>query len=207
MTYVRPSQPRATSKTLMFKRLAGATLIAMLSVSVLGPTQAARVCEAAAVTAAGAPWSVDEVFDLPAGTWASGAQAGPELLRRVTNAGRRSGRDAVLASWSAAKGPRLVRMRVTAYCPCDICCGPKAMGITASGRPVAADNGRFVAADPVLAFGTRLLVPGYNQGRPVRVLDRGGAIRGLSLDVYFDSHDRAREWGVRWLPVAILPAR
>jgi 3D (Asp-Asp-Asp) domain-containing protein len=195
---------------LLFKRLAGATLIAALSLSVLGPTQVAPVCEAAAVTAE-TSWSVDEVFDLPAGTWASDAPAGPELLREATRARRGRGGNAVLASWSAgaaaAPGARVVRMRVTAYCPCDICCGPKAMGITASGRPVAADNGRFVAADPVLAFGTRLVVPGYNRGRPVRVLDRGGAIRGLSLDVYFDSHERAREWGVRWLPVAILPGR
>jgi 3D (Asp-Asp-Asp) domain-containing protein len=116
----------------------------------------------------------------------------------------------MLASWSApaaARGASVILMRVTAYCPCDICCGPKAMGITASGRPVAADHGRFVAADPVLPFGTRLVVPGYNGSSPVRVLDRGGAIRGRSLDVYFDSHERAREWGVRWLPVAILPGR
>jgi 3D (Asp-Asp-Asp) domain-containing protein len=203
MTYVRPSQLRATSKASLFKRLAGATLIATLSLSVLGPTRVARVCEAAAVTA-NAAWSVDEVFDLPAGTWA------PELLRPATSARRRSGSDAMLASWSApaaARGASVILMRVTAYCPCDICCGPKAMGITASGRPVVADHGRFVAADPVLPFGTRLVVPGYNGSSPVRVLDRGGAIRGRSLDVYFDSHERAREWGVRWLPVAILPGR
>jgi 3D (Asp-Asp-Asp) domain-containing protein len=107
---------------------------------------------------------------------------------------------ALLTSWAwSDRWPR--RMLVTAYCPCTICCGPLAAGITASGKPVTANGGLFVAADPEVAFGTMLVIPGYNRGRPVPVYDRGGAIRGNRIDVYFDSHEVARRWGRRWLEV------
>ena len=99
--------------------------------------------------------------------------------------------------------PRIIRMEVTAYCPCSRCCGPNAAGITASGEHVSANDGRFVAADTSLPFGTRIIIPGYADA-PVPVLDRGGAIRGNRLDVYFDSHEAALEWGRQTLDVAIL---
>lgn len=94
-------------------------------------------------------------------------------------------------------------MRVTAYCPCSKCCGRWADGITASGKPVTANGGRFVAADKTIPFGTLVTVPGYADGEPVPVLDRGGAIRGDRLDVFFLSHDEALEFGIRWLDVQI----
>ncbi|MDD4889278.1 MAG: 3D domain-containing protein [Phycisphaerae bacterium] len=101
---------------------------------------------------------------------------------------------------------RTVRMRVTAYCACERCCGPNACGITASGARISADGGRFVAADTsVLPFNTRVIVPGYAGDIPVRVLDTGGAIRGRRLDVYFRSHRAAQAWGVRNVDVQILP--
>jgi len=88
--------------------------------------------------------------------------------------------------------------RVTAYCPCKQCCGPKAKGITASGKPVTANGGRFCAADKSVPFGTMLDIPGYGT---VPVLDRGGAIKGRRLDVYFPTHKEALRWGVKWLRV------
>lgn len=107
---------------------------------------------------------------------------------------------AFLAAILPGRWPR--RMIVTAYCPCTECCGPNARGITASGRPVSANGGKFVAADRDLPFGTLLVIPGYNDGRPTEVLDRGGAIRGDRLDVFFPTHEQARRWGVRRLHVA-----
>lgn len=91
--------------------------------------------------------------------------------------------------------------RVTAYCPCSICCGKYADGITASGRPVTHNGGRFVAAPKSMKFGTMLSIPGYNGSRPVPVLDRGGKIGEGRLDVFFDSHDEALQWGVQHLKV------
>ena len=99
------------------------------------------------------------------------------------------------------------RMVVTAYCPCTECCGPNAVGITASGKPVSANGQRFVAADRSVPFGTMLTIPGYTGGRPVEVLDRGGAIRGNRLDVYFPTHREARQWGVRKLVVDAVEKR
>ena len=101
--------------------------------------------------------------------------------------------------------PRVIWMEVTAYCACKKCCGPRAQGVTASGRPVSHNGGRFVAADTrLLKFNTKLIVPGYADGAAVPVIDRGGAIKGTKLDVYFASHQEARQWGRRWVPVTVL---
>jgi len=97
---------------------------------------------------------------------------------------------------------KIVRMRVTAYCPCERCCGEYADGITANGHRI--DRGdRFVAADRRYAFGTEMVIPGYYGGEPVRVLDRGGAIKGDRLDVFFNTHAEALQWGVRYLDVKV----
>lgn len=99
---------------------------------------------------------------------------------------------------------RTILMEVTAYCPCTLCCGPQAQGITASGKDVSYNDGRFVAADTsVLPFGTRLVIPGYADDQPVEVIDRGGAIKGNKLDLYFDSHDDALQWGRQFVEVTI----
>jgi len=111
--------------------------------------------------------------------------------------------DAAPAGRAEDSRRRIVRMRVTAYCPCKICCGPKAHGVTASGKPVAANGGRFVAADRPIPFGTLITVPGYANGQPVPVLDRGGAIKGNRLDVYFPTHRQALAWGVKYLDVEV----
>ena len=100
-------------------------------------------------------------------------------------------------------GPRkTVTMRVTAYCPCAKCCGTSSPGITASGE--TADT-PLVAAPRHLPFYTWLIVPGYNNNRPVQVLDRGGTIKGNCLDVLFPTHQEALNWGVKYLQVEILP--
>jgi 3D (Asp-Asp-Asp) domain-containing protein len=113
-------------------------------------------------------------------------------------------RPADAAGPPAAKA-RTVRMMVTAYCACTKCCGPNAQGITASGKPVSYNQGRFVAADrDVLRLGQKLSIPGYHDGRAVEVLDTGSAIKGNRLDVYFPSHRRALEWGRQWLDVTVV---
>ena len=101
-------------------------------------------------------------------------------------------------------GAQVIRMEVTAYCPCVKCCGAGAHGVTASGLPVSHNNGRFVAADVrKLPFGTRLVVPGYDASA-VEVIDKGGAIKGNRLDVYFPTHKEALKWGRRTLDVIVL---
>jgi len=90
---------------------------------------------------------------------------------------------------------------VTAYCSCERCCGKKpghpAYGITASGKRIRVG---MCAADPSIPFGPVINVPGY--GRAV-VEDRGGAIRGHRLDIYFPTHAQALRWGRQTLTVTI----
>ena len=71
-------------------------------------------------------------------------------------------------------------------------------GTTASGR--AAGHG-IVAVDPaVIPLGTHLFIPGY--GRAVAG-DTGGAIRGRRIDLGFDSHRQATQFGRRPLIVYV----
>jgi 3D (Asp-Asp-Asp) domain-containing protein len=119
--------------------------------------------------------------------------------------------DAVTASATLPSGTdsvahrlRIIRMEVTAYCPCPRCCGENAQGITASGHDVSYNNSHFVAADTeVLPFGTKLVIPGYT-GAPVEVIDRGGAIKGNKLDVFFPTHEEALQWGRQFLDVTVV---
>jgi 3D (Asp-Asp-Asp) domain-containing protein len=109
------------------------------------------------------------------------------------------------AASTSTASPNVVWMTVTAYCPCPICCGKGAHGVTASGKPVTANYGHFVAAPAQFSFGTKLIIPGYDHTREVPVLDRGGAIKGDCLDVFFPDHEMAKKWGRQRLPVTIVP--
>jgi 3D (Asp-Asp-Asp) domain-containing protein len=100
---------------------------------------------------------------------------------------------------------RIMDMRVTAYCPCEKCCGEWADGITANGHSISQGD-RFVAADRRFEFGTEMLIPGYNNSDTVKVFDRGGAIYDNRLDVFFNTHQEALEWGVQYLDVKIYTA-
>jgi len=97
---------------------------------------------------------------------------------------------------------QIIKMRVTAYCPCEKCCGEYSDGVTACGHRIQPGDA-FVAADKNYAFGTQMSIPGYNNNQPVKVLDRGGAIRGDRLDVFFHSHEEALQWGVKHLDVKV----
>ena len=95
-----------------------------------------------------------------------------------------------------------VKMRVTAYCPCPKCCGKYSDGVTASGHRIKSGD-CFVAADKKHPFDTEMIIADYNNDKPVKVLDRGGAISENKLDVFFDSHQKALEWGVRYVNVKV----
>ncbi|MFN7019709.1 MAG: 3D domain-containing protein [Phycisphaerales bacterium] len=99
---------------------------------------------------------------------------------------------------------RTIWMTVTAYSPDARSCGKWADGITSSIHNVHTNGGKLVAADSrVLPLGSMVSVPGYDQANVVPVLDRGGAIKGNKLDLLFPTHEAARKWGVRHLPVTV----
>lgn len=95
------------------------------------------------------------------------------------------------------KAKKTITMVVTAYCSCRKCCG-KTDGITASG--VKAKQGVTVAADTRFPFGTKLEI----DGKIYTVQDRGGAIKGNLIDLYFESHQSALNFGRQTKEVTIL---
>lgn len=113
------------------------------------------------------------------------------------NSGRRRSSEANCVS---PAGSIIRRMRVTAYTNNNACCYPYNDGITASGKPVTANGGKFCAADPSIPFGTLITIPGYGT---VPVLDRGGAIKGDRFDIFLSSMSAAKIWGVQHLDVVI----
>ena len=95
-------------------------------------------------------------------------------------------------------------MLTTAYSPDARSCGKWADGYTASGYSVWTNGMKLVAADTrILPFGTLVTIPGYNGGRPVPVLDRGGKIKGNRLDLLYPTHDIALQWGAQRLAVDV----
>jgi len=50
----------------------------------------------------------------------------------------------------------------------------------------------------VIPFGTKVYVEGYGYAT---ARDRGGAIRGNRIDLFFESESEARRWGLRTVKV------
>lgn len=93
--------------------------------------------------------------------------------------------------------------KVTAYCPCEKCCGKDlddpAYGITSTGT--VATQGRTIAVYPSqIPYGSTVLVDGVEYIAE----DCGGAIKENRLDIYYDSHQDALEWGVRYCEVSVI---
>lgn len=84
--------------------------------------------------------------------------------------------------------------KITAYCGCAKCCG-KTDGITASGTHVTA--GRTIAAPPEIPFGTKISINGHIY----TVEDRGSAIKGKRIDIYFETHQAALDFGVQYIEI------
>lgn len=78
---------------------------------------------------------------------------------------------------------------ITAYCPCSKCCG-KSTGITASGS-VAQANHTIAADTKILPFNTEVII----NGEKYVVEDTGGAIKSNRIDMFFNTHSEALNYG------------
>jgi len=113
---------------------------------------------------------------------------------------------ALLVMWimvSFAGVARAEEWKVTAYCGCEKCCGKWSDGYFASGKKVYVGG----VAINWLPFGTKVLI----DGKEYTVEDRGAkSIFGSkndhkkAVDIYFDSHQEALNFGVKRLKVEIL---
>jgi 3D (Asp-Asp-Asp) domain-containing protein len=68
----------------------------------------------------------------------------------------------------------------------------KKVGVTYSGT--MAHPGTIAADLSIYPLGTIFYVPNYGYGR---VEDIGSAIKGQHIDLFFPSHQRAVQWGVK----------
>jgi len=96
--------------------------------------------------------------------------------------------------------------KATAYCPCEKCCGkwaknrPNGIVYTANGE--VAKEGETMAADwDVLPPGTEVEIEGIGTRK---VQDRGGAIRGNRIDIYFETHGQALKFGVQEVRLRVM---
>lgn len=90
--------------------------------------------------------------------------------------------------------------KVTAYCNCRICCGKNSVhGLTRTGT-VPQEN-HTISVDPrVIPLGSKVMIG----GQVYTAEDTGSAIKGNIIDMYFNSHQVAKEYGVKWLDVYVL---
>lgn len=89
------------------------------------------------------------------------------------------------------------RFKLTGYCACMYCCG-KTDGITSTGTKAKA--GRTIAVDPsVIPYGSTVII----NGKEYVAEDCGGAIKDKKIDIFFNSHDEALEWGVKYAEVYV----
>lgn len=91
-----------------------------------------------------------------------------------------------------------LKFEATGYCSCSKCCG-KSTGITASGTKASA--GRTVAMSSQYKFGTKIEIK--NMGT-YTVEDRGGAIQGNRIDIYFNSHSEALKFGRKTVYLRVI---
>ena len=87
---------------------------------------------------------------------------------------------------------------VTAYCPCETCCGQWADGLTATGIP--AEQG-IVAVDPeVIPLGSTVVI----NGQEYLAADTG--VKGQAIDICMADHQAAVEFGVQMAVVWLTQA-
>lgn len=91
-----------------------------------------------------------------------------------------------------------IKFTATAYCGCAKCCG-KSTGKTASGTTATA--GRTVAMSNSYSFGTKIEIQGMGT---YIVEDRGGAIKGNRIDIFFSNHQKALDFGRKTVYLKVL---
>ena len=88
---------------------------------------------------------------------------------------------------------------VTAYCPCPACCGEWADGLTYT--ETVATEGRTIAVDPdVIPLGSKVDINGYEYIAE----DIGGAIKGNRIDMFFEKHEDALNFGKQYHEIFLI---
>ncbi|MGE7604788.1 ubiquitin-like domain-containing protein [Peribacillus sp. NPDC097675] len=104
---------------------------------------------------------------------------------RATNVDSTNGREIYVSS--------------TAYtASCQGCSGVTSTGVDLKSNP----NAKIIAVDPsVIPLGSKVYVEGYGYATAA---DKGGAIKGNKIDVFFSSKNDAYRWGVKKVKIRLL---
>lgn len=108
--------------------------------------------------------------------------------------------EAIRAAWEKELASKvyLGNYRLTAYCPCEKCCGVNT-GMTASGTRATA--GRTIGVNPEdIPYGTIVIIG----DKKYVAEDTGGAIGHKHIDIFFNTHEEALAFGVHHEDVYIL---
>ena len=94
--------------------------------------------------------------------------------------------------------------KLTGYCSCSLCCGKWAYnrpdGVVYGAIGEELKEGYSIAVDPdVIPYRTEVII----DGKTYKAQDCGGAIKGNRIDVYFEDHNDALEFGVQHKEVFI----
>lgn len=104
-----------------------------------------------------------------------------------------------VAASSDAKLKDLGVFKITHYCPCSICCGPYANGITSIG--VTATTNHTIAVDPSqIPYGSKVVI----NGQVYVAEDCGGAIKTNCIDIYVATHAEGEAKGVYYTDVYLI---
>ena len=85
--------------------------------------------------------------------------------------------------------------KLTAYCACSKCCGKWAGGNTSSGT--VPTQGRTVACN-TLPAGTKISINGHDY-----IVEDTGNMKGNVIDIFFNSHQEALNFGVKYAEVFV----
>jgi 3D (Asp-Asp-Asp) domain-containing protein len=96
-----------------------------------------------------------------------------------------------------------ITFNVTAYCSCEICTGNYSDGITATGTKVK--HGRTIAVDPaVIALGSKVIIEGFDTVFTAEDTGNPKYMSGKRIDIYFDDHQEALEFGRKELKIWVI---
>lgn len=99
--------------------------------------------------------------------------------------------------YATTHGESLGEYLITAYCTCRICCGVYSGHNRTSSGTIPTTNRTLAVDTSVIPFGTRLVI----NGQVYVAEDRGGAIKGKRIDMFFYTHQEALRWGKRTMEV------
>ena len=108
------------------------------------------------------------------------------------------------------KKESLGEFKLTAYCSCEKCCGEWALNRPKdeNGKDIVYGStgtilvaGTSIATDPsVIPYGSQVEINGHTY----TAHDTGGAIQGNRIDIYFDNHQDALNFGVQYAEVFLI---